>query len=1034
MSDQIATQPKTPEEKFYDDLINNHRFNRPDKRKKQFNKTIGRESVFIKKLSMLEKKEFDTTKNFLIAKFRIDQLNETTKKIKEGAQVKCLFFNLAKKDDDDFLNILRSGTFDYEDGVSDTNYEVKTVSIPKKMNYSLTSNDIIQDDSIKSSLGSSFGRDDNNQTNNSEHELLPEASPVKSDSNNNNDDDDDISKEIEVVGMPDFNSPPPKPNNEIEENRKYKRKISKFEYSQSDDILDDNNSLINYDDEVDRLDGDIEKSQNSLSVISKRINDESKSNITNSSINVFVPGFNSRPKLVIPKMPTLPPEILIGQRELFDRLDTLERRGYKGVSELKQQYRTFTTLLENIRGVVDLAKSTNAQQQQQSLQVITQGQDSLKGIYQDGMTGAMQQMASSFNIVNQKEDALALGLHNLQQSQNANQQALIGYSNSTNSNLQTLNSEISKLNTNISDLVQKPTPTIQNTVNIPPEATSYISSVVKSQVETSLGGVIDSLNKGIKDIVSVTKKIEEYNQPQQSSSIPIVEEPPDLEELIGGVNSKLDDNLQKIFSQMLIYRSQIIKAIQDNQTKSESESLLAPIQSMEERMLNTIKDNIDSSFSLIRANNEELYNKFISGIDLHIKEKYLQPVLDQETKGNLKIDSMSRLLESKLASDKLITENMASYITGVQNIPKLTIEGIKSLNGKSTDTITSHVSAETGKIIKSQEQTKSAVLDQNKKLGEIETKINQILQFYSNQSHNTDILDSIKQLSSDINEQRALAIKQNNSDLDGKLKSYDDLLKKIFENQSAINAEFDLMKKDKLSRRKYKDEQRQADKAEYYKKLDEFRDDIKEYFDSNNNNGNNGNNNNNDNSNDDDDDDDDDIKKHIFDEETVDSKGYIRLNHPDVYFFTTTREGTEIMTRIVHDHLPNYLSTKSNVSNNNNSKSPDSLLKLLVQVSNNNNGNIKYEDIGEIQDLNGEITDLYSDLQSLKSDIIDADKKGDTATRDTLISKYNNKKDELNKCIAKYSKELYRLSVVKKKTKATFASHNYLMNKLNQLN
>ena len=160
MSNQIASQPKTPEEKFYDDLIKNHHFNRPDKRKKQFNKIIGRESVFIKKLSMQEKKEFDTTKNFLIAKFRIDQLNETTKKIKEGAQVKCLFFNLAKKDDDDFLNILRSGTFDYEDGVSDTNYEVKTVSIPKKMNYSLTSNDIIQDDSIKSSLGSSFGRDD----------------------------------------------------------------------------------------------------------------------------------------------------------------------------------------------------------------------------------------------------------------------------------------------------------------------------------------------------------------------------------------------------------------------------------------------------------------------------------------------------------------------------------------------------------------------------------------------------------------------------------------------------------------------------------------------------------------------------------------------------------------------------------------------------------------------------------------------------------------------------------------------------------
>ena len=34
MSDQIATQPKTPEEKFYDDLVKNHSFNRPVKDKK----------------------------------------------------------------------------------------------------------------------------------------------------------------------------------------------------------------------------------------------------------------------------------------------------------------------------------------------------------------------------------------------------------------------------------------------------------------------------------------------------------------------------------------------------------------------------------------------------------------------------------------------------------------------------------------------------------------------------------------------------------------------------------------------------------------------------------------------------------------------------------------------------------------------------------------------------------------------------------------------------------------------------------------
>ena len=1023
MSDQIATQPKTPEEKFYDDLINNHHFNRPDKRRKQFNKTIGRESVFIKKLSMKEKKEFNTTKNFLITKFRPDQLNEATKKIKEGAQVKCLFFNLAKKDDDDFLNILRSGTFDYEDGTKDTNYEVKTVSIPKKMNYSLTSNDIIQD---------------NNQTNNSESDksnslMKLDEEKEKDDDDDNDDvddddnDDDDISKKIEVVGMPNFNSPPPsKPNKEIEENRRYKRKMPKIEYPKSDDDEfnddddDNNNSVVQYDKEADRIDGDMEKA---LSVYSRRINDKPKQNITNTSVSVFAPGFNSRPKAVIPKLPTLPSEIINGRDEIIERLDTLERRNYKEISKLKKQYKTFNTLLGNSNGMIDLAKSTILQEQQQSLQVITQGQDSIKGNYQDVMTGTMQQMASSFNTVNQKEDALALGLQNLQQSQQESQQvyqqALLGYSNSTNSSLQTIGSEIAKMNTNIRELSQKPTSTtIQNKVIVPQEATNHITSSVHKQIVSSLGPLgedITSLKQGLKILDETTKKLIEYKPPQQHSPVGIVEESPD--EIIIGVNSKLDELLRRLLVRMANYKRNIIKQIQQQNQDLQGQlvPLQSSIQSTEERVLKSIKDNIDSSIVLIRTNNEDLFNQFISGLD----EKYakslstaLQPVLDQGKIENEKLGELSKLQNDNLLLLQSTNENTTKLIEDSQ---------------KATGTITSHISSETGKLIKVEEETKGAVLDQTKKIEQLENQVGQIVQFHTNKTYNTEILEEIKKLSPVINEQIDLAIKQGNKELVDILKAYDDTLRKIFESQSAINSEFELMKKDKLSRRKYKDEQRQADKADIYKKLDEFRDDIKEYFDSNNNNSNN------DNDDDDDDDDDDDIKKHMFDEETVDSKGYIRLNHPDIYFFTTTREGTEIMTRVVHDHLPNYLSTKSNVSNNNNSKSPDSLLKLLVQVSNNNNGNIKYEDIGEIQDLNGEITDLYSDLQSLKSDIIDADKKGDTATRDTLISKYNNKKDELNKCIAKYSKELYRLSVAKKKTKATFASHNYLMNKLNKL-
>ena len=97
---------------------------------------------------------------------------------------------------------------------------------------------------------------------------------------------------------------------------------------------------------------------------------------------------------------------------------------------------------------------------------------------------------------------------------------------------------------------------------------------------------------------------------------------------------------------------------------------------------------------------------------------------------------------------------------------------------------------------------------------------------------------------------------------------------------------------------------------------------------------------------------------------------------------------------------------------------------MIVKVAKKNNGNIELDDIGEIQDLDGEITDLYSQLLSIKSDIKEAEKKGDTSESDKLKVKYNKKREELNKCISRYSKELYKLSETKKKTKATLVVYN----------
>ena len=109
---------------------------------------------------------------------------------------------------------------------------------------------------------------------------------------------------------------------------------------------------------------------------------------------------------------------------------------------------------------------------------------------------------------------------------------------------------------------------------------------------------------------------------------------------------------------------------------------------------------------------------------------------------------------------------------------------------------------------------------------------------------------------------------------------------------------------------------------------------------------------------------------------------------------------------------------------------PDSLLKLIVGVSENNKGEVDFKEIGEIQDLNGDITDLYSDMQDLKTKI---NSSNNAEAKERLLIKYNKKRLKLEDLVKKYSKEAYRLSTLNKKKKATMATHKYLMNKLNKL-
>lgn len=126
-------------------------------------------------------------------------------------------------------------------------------------------------------------------------------------------------------------------------------------------------------------------------------------------------------------------------------------------------------------------------------------------------------------------------------------------------------------------------------------------------------------------------------------------------------------------------------------------------------------------------------------------------------------------------------------------------------------------------------------------------------------------------------------------------------------------------------------------------------------------------------------------------------------------------------------HTPNGEELRALIKYNNNS---DSLLKLIVSLSNDNKGEVDFKEIGEIQDLNGDITELYSDMQDLKSKI---NSSNNAEEKERLLIKYNKKRLKLEDLIKKYSKEAYRLSTLNKKHKATYSNPNYIKNKLNKL-
>ena len=183
-------------------------------------------------------------------------------------------------------------------------------------------------------------------------------------------------------------------------------------------------------------------------------------------------------------------------------------------------------------------------------------------------------------------------------------------------------------------------------------------------------------------------------------------------------------------------------------------------------------------------------------------------------------------------------------------------------------------------------------------------------------------------------------------------------------------------------------------------------------------------------------------KKFIFDQDLKDinndvnfSKYFLNKDDLEIYniipkdfdYKEVFSNNNNQNNQLIAGHTPEGDDLIASIKYNNNS---DSLLKLIVSLSENNKGEVDFKEIGEIQDLNGDITNLYSDMQELKSKI---NSSNNAEEKERLLIKYNKKRLKLEDLIKKYSKEAYRLSTLNKKKKATFSNPNYIKNKLNKL-
>ena len=131
--------------------------------------------------------------------------------------------------------------------------------------------------------------------------------------------------------------------------------------------------------------------------------------------------------------------------------------------------------------------------------------------------------------------------------------------------------------------------------------------------------------------------------------------------------------------------------------------------------------------------------------------------------------------------------------------------------------------------------------------------------------------------------------------------------------------------------------------------------------------------------------------------------------------------------------IQNYNDNRQIITSLNTKGRKNSNLKLLVKVRKLTDGNITNEEIGEIQDLDGKLTEMNDKLMMFEARLQQYKEANDERSYEALKIEYDKLKGEFKEQVAELSKKIYNISKNKRKSKATFATHEYLMSRINKL-